>query len=383
MRTPTAPPSADVLLLAWQPDPVVLAGAAVAAGAYGCGLARLARRGDRWPLARTASFGLGLLTVLAVTCTGLGRYGMASFSVHMVQHMVLSMISPILLLLGAPLTLALRALPTCTGAPGIPRRLLLAAVHSRIARIATWPPVAVGVFIVSLYSLYFTPLFTTVMASRPGHLWMLAHFLAVGLLFFWPVIGIDPAPKRPPHGFRMLMLAVTAPFHAFFGIAVMSSTAPLGPDHFAHAARLWDTDPMEDQARAGAIAWAFSEIPTLLTLAVVFLQWNRSERRTATRHDRRAVLDGDAELAAYNKHLSALARGRAAPAMPSTLSAPQPADLLPPGGPPRVVRSTGCTEADDEHPWPALVAEPLQRGLMPELHQLGGRGPTAGMSEPG
>ncbi|MGQ0843464.1 MAG: cytochrome c oxidase assembly protein [Sporichthyaceae bacterium] len=302
------PPSLGVLLRAWHPEPAALLAVALAAVLYAGGLWRLRRRGDPWPLRRTLAFGLGLGSVLLATCTGLGRYGMLSFSVHMVQHMVLSMLSPILLLLGAPLTLALRALPVTAGRAGTPRRLLLRVLHSRLVRTLSFAPVAAALFVVSLYGLYFTPLFALAMGSQVGHVLMLGHFLAVGLLFFWPVVGVDPAPGRPSHMFRILMLAASAPFHAFFGISLMYSSSVLGPDRFLAAARSWGWDPLADQATAGAIAWAFTEVPTLLALGVVFLQWSRDDRRAAVRHDRRAARDGDAELGAYNARLAAMAR---------------------------------------------------------------------------
>lgn len=103
--------------LQWSADPFFLVACLLALGLYGWGVLRLRRRGDAWPVGRTVSFAVGVLTVMLVMCTGLNDYGMVMFSVHMVQHMVISMLSPILLLLGAPMTLALRALrPPARGA---------------------------------------------------------------------------------------------------------------------------------------------------------------------------------------------------------------------------------------------------------------------------
>ncbi|MFF7980130.1 cytochrome c oxidase assembly protein [Streptomyces sp. NPDC007901] len=307
MWMPSAPPTL-ARLLAWHPQPLPVEPLAclLALAAYGLGVWRLRRRGDRWPLARTLLWTMGVLTVAAVTCTGTGGYGMELFSVHMVQHMVLSMLAPILLLLGAPVTLALRALPTARRGRTGPRELLTRLLHSRAARVGSSPLFTLPLFIASLYGLYFTPLFDFLMGSWLGHEWMLAHFLATGLLFFWPILGVDPAPRRPSHLLRLLELFIGMPFHAFFGIAVMMSTSLMAA-FFAHPPAVWHLDPMTDQNTGGGIAWAFSEIPTLLVLMAVLVQWAGSDRRTAARTDRQADRDNDAELLAYNAYLARLA----------------------------------------------------------------------------
>ena len=178
--------------------------------------------------ARTVAFVVGVLTVALVMCTKLNDYGMVMFSVHMVQHMVISMLSPILLLLGAPITLALRALPAAGRAAARARasccwRCCTAATcgSSRI------PAFTIPLFIASLYALYFTPIFDFLMGSKAGHIAMMVHFLAVGLVFFWPIMGVDPGPHRPGYVMRMLELFAGMPFHAFFGIALMMASEPM------------------------------------------------------------------------------------------------------------------------------------------------------------
>jgi putative membrane protein len=301
MWMPTAPPTLT-RLLAWhpQPIPVELVGCVIAALVYGFGVVRLHQRGVRWPVGRTISFALGLLSVVAVTTTGIGGYGMEMFSVHMVQHMVLSMFSPILLLLGAPITLALRTLPVR------PRKLLLTVLHSRFARVMSSPVVSLPLFIATLYGMYFSPLFDLAMRGWWGHEWMLAHFLAIGLLFFWPVVGIDPAPHRPGHVLRMLELLVGTPFHAFFGIAIMSSTTPV-VQYFTGFPASWGDTVMHDQYLAGSIAWAFTEIPSIIVMLVIFVSWSTSEERRARQLDRKADRDDDADLRAYNAYLAGIA----------------------------------------------------------------------------
>ncbi|MEV7192347.1 cytochrome c oxidase assembly protein [Streptomyces sp. NPDC093510] len=291
-------------------DPFFLIGCLVALALYGWGVARLVRRGDKWPVGRTISFVIGILTVLLVMCTKLNDYGMVMFSVHMVQHMVISMLSPILLLLGAPITLALRALPVASRGSKGPREWLLWLLHSRYIKIITHPAFTIPLFIASLYALYFTPLFDTLMGSKPGHIGMMVHFLAVGLVFFWPIMGVDPGPHRPGYIMRMLELFAGMPFHAFFGIALMMATQPMIGTYMHPPASL-GIDALEDQEAAGGIAWAFSEIPSVVVLVALLFQWRRSEDREARRKDRAADRDGDKELEAYNAYLASLAaRGR-------------------------------------------------------------------------
>ncbi|GAA3398241.1 cytochrome c oxidase assembly protein [Streptomyces roseoviridis] len=294
--------------LEFSPDLFFLVGCLAALGLYGWGVARLRGRGDAWPVSRTVFFAVGVLSIALVMCTKLNDYGMVMFSVHMVQHMVISMLSPILLLLGAPVTLALRALPVAGRGSTGPRELLLKLLHSRYMRIITHPAFTIPMFIASLYGLYFTPLFDFLMESKPGHIGMMVHFLMVGLVFFWPIMGVDPGPHRPGYVMRMLELFAGMPFHAFFGIALMMASEPMVRAYENPPASL-GIDALADQHAAGGIAWAFSEIPSVLVLIALVYQWYHSEQRQAVRKDRAADRDGDKELEAYNAYLASLRTG--------------------------------------------------------------------------
>ncbi|GAA3292247.1 cytochrome c oxidase assembly protein [Streptomyces cinereospinus] len=295
--------------LQWSAEPFFLVACLLALALYGWGVVRLRRRGDGWPVARTVSFVTGVLTVGLMMCTRLNDYGMVMFSVHMVQHMVISMLSPILILLGAPVTLALRALPPAARGHKGPRELLLALLHSRYMRIITHPAFTIPLFIASLYALYFTPVFDFLMGSKPGHIAMMVHFFATGVVFFWPIIGVDPGPHRPGYLMRMLELFAGMPFHAFFGIALMMASTPMVETYTDPPASL-GIDALADQNAAGGIAWAFSEIPSVLVLIALMFQWYASDQRQARRKDRAADRDGDKELEAYNAYLASLnARG--------------------------------------------------------------------------
>ncbi|MER5840297.1 MULTISPECIES: cytochrome c oxidase assembly protein [Streptomyces] len=291
--------------LAWSADPFFLVACLLGLALYGWAVVRLMRRGDKWPVGRTVSFFIGVLSIGLMMCTGLNDYGMVMFSVHMVQHMVISMVSPILILLGAPVTLALRALPPAGRGRKGPRELLLMLLHSRYMRVVTHPLFTIPMFIASLYALYFTPLFDFLMGSQVGHIAMMVHFLAVGLVFFWPIMGVDPGPHRPGYLMRMLELFAGMPFHAFFGIALMMASTPMVTT-FQNPPASLGVDALADQNAAGGIAWAFSEIPSVLVLIALLFQWYASEQRQAKRTDRAADRDGGKELEAYNAYLASL-----------------------------------------------------------------------------
>ena len=318
MWMPTAPPTlARIFAIHPQPVPVLpLAALAMLIG-YLAAVAALKRRGDRWPLARTIWWTVGVASLLLMTATGFDGYGMRLFSVHMVQHMTIGMVSPVFLTLGAPVTLALRALPAKPHGVPSARGALLAVLHSRVVGFVTHPIVVVAIFLISLYGLYFTSVFDTLMRTMWGHNLMLAHFLVVGMLYFWGVMGIDPSPKPATRGLRslgkpmmrVLELVATVPFHAFFGVVIMIAPDLLLP-FFAHPPAAWGISPLDDQATAGGIAWGFTELPTLLVLAVLLQQWQRDEKRANARADRKLARAGglvEPDLDEYNDHLRALA----------------------------------------------------------------------------
>ncbi|MEW2399304.1 cytochrome c oxidase assembly protein [Streptomyces sp. NPDC046862] len=330
---PVPPPLGDFpwtpLFTQWHFDPLFAFGTAAAALLYLSGVRKLRARGDRWPVGRTISWLLGLAVTVFATMSGLAVYGKVLFSVHMGQHMVLAMTVPILLVLGAPATLALRALPAAAkGEPAGPREMLLKLLHSRYVKVVSHPAVAGLLFIGSAFAVYYTSLFETLMRSHLGHLVMLVHFLVAGLLFFWVVIGIDPGPRRPPHLGRLFVLILTMPFHSWFSISLMSSSDLLGEGWWSLLDRPWVTDAMDDQYNAGAIAWATGDIPVLITTIILAVQWVRSDQREARRVDRQIDRgDGNDPLAAYNAYLASLhARDRRPmyPATPSRTSTSTP-----------------------------------------------------------
>ena len=304
------PPTFLRLALDWRFDLIFGTAAIAMAVLYLLGVRRLRRRGDAWATGRTVAWLAGCAVLLVATSSGLGRYGPAMFSVHMGQHMLLGMLAPLLLVLGGPVTLALRALPTAgrTRPPG-PREWLLAAVHAPVARWFTHPLVALALFVGSFYALYFSGLFPAALPQHWAHKLMNLHFLLVGALFFWPAVGVDPAPHRLPPAARMGLVFASVPFHAFFGVAVMSANTALGGDFYRSLALPWVPDVLRDQHVGGGLAWASGELPLLIVIIALLVQWSRQDERSARRDDRRADADGDADLEAYNAMLRRLATG--------------------------------------------------------------------------
>jgi putative copper resistance protein D len=231
------------------------------------------------------------------------------------------MVAPILLVLGAPMTLALRTLPG-PRVPGetSPRQLLLGLLRSRVVAFLTLPVVAAVIFTGSFYVIYFTGLFPALMTSHLGHAFMEVHFLLSGCLFFYVVVGIDPGPRRLSHLVRMFLMAFVMPFHAFFSIAVMSGSTVLGRSYWEILHRTYNTDLMHDQFVGGGLSWAFGEIPIIIVMGAVFVQWVRSDFRDARRIDRAAARAEAAgvedEHAAYNAYLARLGGASAASAEP-------------------------------------------------------------------
>ena len=303
------PPTVARILLDWRFDLIFGTAAIVFAAVYIAGVIRLHRRGDHWPAGRTVAWLLGCAVLLFATSSGLGRYMPAMFSVHMAGHMLLSMLTPILLVLGAPTTLALRALPTAgKGNPPGPREWLLAGLHGTASRFFTHPVVATAMFVAGFYALYFGGIFDAAAGHHGAHLVMNVHFLLTGYLFYWAVIGIDPTPRAIPPIGKIGMVFATLPLHAFFGVVLMGMSVVLAGTFYRSLQLPWHTDLLGDQHLGGSIAWAAGEIPLVVVLLALLIQWQRSDRRTSTRTDRAAERDDHAEMTAYNAMLAELAR---------------------------------------------------------------------------
>jgi putative copper resistance protein D len=303
---PAGPLTAVGWLTVWRIDWLWLTVAILAVSLYLVGVRRMRARGDSWPAARTIGWVLGWVIFVWATSGAPGVYGRVLFSVHMVLHMTVSMAVPILLVLAAPVTLALRTLTPRRDNTLGPRELLLAVIHSRYMAVIGNPIVAAVIFFGSLIVFYYSPLFELALRTHTGHVLMTTHFLLAGYLFAWVLVGIDPGPKRWPPVMLLLILFGTISFHAFFGVALTSGTTLLAPTFFQGLHLPWAVDLLADQRTGGAVAWGIGELPTLILALLVTLAWVRSDKAESTRLDRQADRDDDAELKAYNAHLGAL-----------------------------------------------------------------------------
>lgn len=277
---PTPPFSVARLATLSRPDPLLMVVVVALVAAYVVGVRRLAARGDRWPIGRSAAFALGVGLVLLATASGLAAYEDTLFSAHMAQHMVLTMAAPIALALSAPVTLALRTVPPAA------RRRLLAVLHSRVARVLAFPPVGWVLFVGTPFALYFSGLYQATLHSDLLHELMHVHFLAVGCLFFWSLLGVDPLPGRVSYPLRLLAAFATLPFHAFLGIAVMGASTPIAAAHYLSLGRS-PAQVLADQEVGGGLLWASGDLVGIVMVAVLVWQWMRQSEREARREDRR------------------------------------------------------------------------------------------------
>jgi cytochrome c oxidase assembly factor CtaG/putative copper export protein len=292
---------------AWNVDLVWLLICAFGIFFYVAGVLRLHRRGDSWPWYRTFLWISGLVLLFFITNGGVNSYEMYLFSAHMGAHMALGMMVPILLVPGAPVTLAMRAIVKRADGSRGGREWITIAVHSRYAAIISNPIFATVNFVGSLWLFYYTPIFRWATQDHIGHEWMIVHFLLAGYLFVQSLVGIDPVPGRLPYPFRLVQLLIAMTVHAFFGLAIMNSDGLLLADWFGAMGRTWGSPPLQDQHEGGAIAWSVGEIPNLILAVTIAFQWYRADMREAKRNDRQAARTNEAELAAYNEMLAARA----------------------------------------------------------------------------
>ena len=273
-------PSGWDWFLSWRLEPAPLLVLLLLAAAYAYGVLVLRRRGDAWPPNRSVSFGIGLLAIAVATMSSLGVFDTTLFSVHAVQHMILQMLAPVPLALSAPVTLMLR-----TFRPR-PRKHLLAVLHSPPAKVLGNPLVGLAGFLVSPMALYNSDWYGYTLDNPTVHLLSHVHFLTLGCVFFFPLLGLDPVPGRLPYPARILMVFLVLPLHVLLGISIMSSTQVYGAEHYQHLARSWGASALNDQQTGGAIMWAFGDIVGIVFLGALLLQWAKADAREAERTDR-------------------------------------------------------------------------------------------------
>lgn len=306
--SPVPPPwTWDTAFTAWRIDLIWGLFAVVTTIFYLWGVIRLARRGDTWPISRSVHWVWAMAVLIYATSGGVAVYGEYLFSAHMIEHMLLTMLVPVGIVLAAPVTLVARAIEVRKDGSRGMREWFLGIVHSRWVGLVGHPLISTVVFALSLMVFYYSPLLSWATTTHLGHQWMVLHFLTSGYLFVQALIGVDPSPHRTAYPVRMILLMATMGFHAFFGLSLMTGTSLLLPEWFGAMGRTWGDSPLVDQQVGGGIAWGIGELPTLILSGLVILSWIRSDERDAKRLDRQAARDGDAELEAYNRMLGKFA----------------------------------------------------------------------------
>ncbi len=361
----TARPTFAVLALHWRANLLFGSLAAIGVAAYLVGVRRLARRGDHWPPGRTVAWILGWLLVVATTSSGVGRYAGASFSIHMVLHMSLNMFAPVLLVLGGPITLLLRAVPGRPATrPAGPHEWVTALIGWRLTRSFAHPLHALVSYTTSYYVLYFTDIFNQANRYHWAHELMNLEFLGIGYLFFSLIIGVDPPPRPLPHLAKLGLVLAAMPFHAFFGVIVMTSKGIIAGTfyQYLHSDVAWITDLPHDQYVGGGIAWATGEIPLTFVMIALLVQWARQDGRHAARLDRHLDAGLDDSYDAYNRMLAQLAAADARTVRPQN-ARPEPADGARPVPEeslrPLPQRNAGPDPADQARPVPQEGARPV------------------------
>jgi cytochrome c oxidase assembly factor CtaG len=258
------------------------------------------------------SWFVGVALLALCTLSGVATYGHVLFSVHMTQHMVLSMVTPIFLVLAAPITLALDVLPRDAARVG-PREWLERFVASRFVKVLTHPLTASALFLAGFYLIYLTPVFPLLMGSHWGHIVMNAGFLLVGVVFYWVMIGIDPGPQRPPFLARFVIMVIVMALHSFFAVVMMSTTSVVAEAFYESLKRPYFLDLLADQHVGAMIGWGSGDIPMIIVMGAMFVQWVRADEREAREGDRAQEQAaetgrGTDELADYNAYLAELAR---------------------------------------------------------------------------
>ncbi|MGV8910197.1 MAG: cytochrome c oxidase assembly protein [Propionicimonas sp.] len=287
---------------------VVLSVAAIAL--YVWGFVRARRHGKRWPVSRLLFWlaGWGLTLYLAVS--GLWMYSTAVFSWHMLVHMTVNMMIPVLCVLGAPISLVYAASrPRLPGELAGVQELLRWLAEDRRVRVLLSPPLVWLVYVGSLFLVYFSPLFPWLMRYHWGHQVMLLHFMIAGYAFFALLIGPDRHPWHLPYIVRFALLLSVMPFHAIFAVGIMSARTVLGEAFYRSIDVAWVGDLLNDQSIAGQITWFTGEVPALVAVLMLAAQWFRSDSSEAAAADLRADAGGTGdELDAYNDMLTELAR---------------------------------------------------------------------------
>jgi putative copper resistance protein D len=267
-----------VMLRSWTWDPLVVAGVGLGLWWYLRAVARL--RPARWPGWRSRCFVAGNVVLILALLSPVDVYAELLLSVHMVQHLLLTMVAPPLLLLGAPLTLAIRTVRPSD------REILLRFLHGRVVGFLSQPLLGWGLFVAVLWASHLPAFYDATIRSTPLHAGEHLVYLVTALMLWRPMVASDPAPSRLSHPARLLCLFLLMPQMTFLGLAIYGSNTPIYAPYVATSV-LFGTTAVADQHLAGAIMWASGMLFMVPAMAVVLVDWMRTDEREAARSDAR------------------------------------------------------------------------------------------------
>jgi cytochrome c oxidase assembly factor CtaG len=284
---PAEPPSAASLLFGWTVEPVPALGILAALLWWRWAVRRVDAAHPRTPVPRqrTAAFVAGMAAIAVALMSGIDRYDTTLFSVHMVQHILLTLVAAPLIALSAPITLVLRVASAATR-----RRWILPILHARLTRVLSFPVVAWLLFAAVMWGTHFSPMFDASLEDPLIHDLEHALYLGAGLLFWWPAVALDPAPWRMGHPVRALYTFLQMTQNTFLSVVLLNAQTVLYP-HYATLVRSWGPTPLVDQQLAAGIMWVAGDLIFLTAIMATIVGWSRAEARDAQRADRQAAAD--------------------------------------------------------------------------------------------
>ena len=275
-------------LTTWTLEPLPWIGTILAGAAYLIAARKVNATGPRVPIRtwRTAAWLAGLAAILIALGSAVDAYAEDFLSVHMVQHLLLTMVAPPLLALGAPITLLLRV-----ASPSARRRLILPILHSRFVRVIASPFIGWTLFTVAMFATHFSGLYNAALESPTLHDAEHLVYLITGALFWWPVVAADPIPHRLGYGERVVYVILQMPVNAAVGLAIYFAPAVLYP-HYASLTRTWGPTALVDQQIGGGLMWGVGDVLLLMVVPLIVAAWMRADARRAQIRD--AVLRAEA-----------------------------------------------------------------------------------------
>ncbi len=282
---PATSPDLASVVLGWTFEPLPTLGIVAALGWWRWAVRRVdaAHPNNRVPMGRSVAFVVGLAALAIALLSGIDRYDTTLFSVHMVQHVLLTLVAAPCIALAAPITLLLRSV-----SPATRRRWILPLLHTRVTRVLAFPVVAWIVFAAVMWVSHFSPLFDAALEDPLLHDLEHALYLGSALLFWWPAVARDPAPWRIPHPARALYVFLQMAQNTFLAVVLLDARGVLYP-HYATIERAWGPTPLEDQRLAAGIMWVVGDLIFLGAIMLILVAWSRAEGRSMARTDRLAA----------------------------------------------------------------------------------------------